>query len=316
MSAALLLFALGTPCLPEELGHLEPADSAPPATVVTAPVAAAAPAPAPKASLPAAPRSDVVAPVAPVAGDATKGSQESSLYRVGYGMLGQLGQIQIAFTTLGNRVRAQGLGTGTMFGLGNYEKRIESHLDSRGRTASRWISYRLQGGKTVIDTVAQGRPGTLAVHRQRTGRPDEKHQLARQQTVMDPLTFLYNLRVDPPRAPRAFEVLDGRALWQIAVEPAVAGTLDRRRPALVVRGRATPIDWDGKPDDERTARSFTIWLDNDSGRTPLRLVMPLAVGEVRVELTGTIVRPTGATAARAAGAGESSGRTTRLVRSR
>jgi hypothetical protein len=289
MSAALLLFALGMPCLPEELGQLEPA-VVPAPVVAAAPLAAAAPAPAPKASLPAAPaRSSAAA-------GATRGSQESSLYRVAYGMLGQLGQIQIAFTTLGNQVRAQGLGTGSMLGLGNYEKRIESHLDTRGRTASRWISYRLQGGKTVIDTVAQHRPGALAVHRQRTGKPDEEHRLARAQAVMDPLTFLYNLRVDPPRAPRAFEVLDGRALWQIAVEPATAGTLDRRRPALLVRGRATPIDWDGRPDGERTARTFTIWLDTDSGRTPLRLVMPLAVGEVRVELAGTIVRPTTATA--------------------
>jgi hypothetical protein len=305
MSPALLLFALGTPCLPEELGHLEAPVAVPPALVVTAspglvpaPAPAPAPVPVPKAAQPAAPAS-------------VRGSQESSLYRVGYGMLGQLGQIQIAFTTQGHRVRAQGLGTGNMLGIGNYEKRIESHLDTRGRTASRWISYRLQGGKAVIDTVAQRRPGTLAVHRQRTGRPDEEHQLARQQPVMDPLTFLYNLRVDPPRAPRSFEVLDGRALWQIAVEPAVAGTLDRRRPALVVRGRAAPIDWDGKPDDERTARSFTIWLDTDSGRTPLRLVMPLAVGEVRVDLTGTIVRPTGATAA-----GPTTAESLKLVRSR
>jgi hypothetical protein len=293
MSAALLLFALANPCLPEELGQLERV--VPPAPVAAVvPATAAAAAPAPKASLPAAP------PRAPArsgaATGATRGSQESSLYRVAYGMLGQLGQIQIAFTTLGNQVRAQGLGTGSLFGIGNYEKRIESHLDTRGRTASRWISYRLQGGKAVIDTVAQHRPGTLAVHRQRTGRPDEEHQLARTQPVMDPLTFLYNLRLDPPRAPRSFEVLDGRALWQIAVEPATTGTLDRRRPALLVRGRATPIDWDGKPDAERTARSFTIWLDTDSGRTPLRLVMPLAVGEVRVELAGTIVRPTTATA--------------------
>ena len=271
MSAALLLFALGTPCLPEELGHLDP----PPPPVVPTPPPVALPPPVPKTE---APR-----PAPPTA-------QESTLYRVGYGVLGPLGQIQIAFTTTGHAVRAQGMGTGSMFGMGNYEKRLESHLDARALASSRWVTYRKQGGKAVSDTVAQPRPGSIEILRKRTGKADEEHRFDRQQAVMDPLTFLYSLRRDPPRAARTFEVLDGRALWLISVEPAVAGSLDNRRPALVLRGRANPIDWEGKHDDERSARTFTIWLDNDADRTPLRLVMPLAVGDVRVELAA-VSRP-------------------------
>ena len=275
MSAALLLLALGMPCLPEELGHIDAPPAEPPAEAATpAPAAVPAPAPQPKAAA-------VARPAAPA-----KGVLESSIYRVAYGVLGQLGRIQIAFTTTGEKVRAQGLGTGSMMGMGQYHKQLESHLDRRALTSSRWVSHRVvQDARTVTDTVAQPRPGAIEMVRKRTGKPDEEYRFARQQPVLDPLTFLYALRVQPPRKQQVFEVLDGRALWLITVEAAVEGSLDKR-PAVVLKGRANPILWDGQHDSERTARRFTIWLDGDAARTPLRLVMPLAVGEVRVELAG------------------------------
>ena len=136
--------------------------------------------------------------------------------------------------------------------------------------------------------------------RRRTGRPDEGHRFVRKQPVLDPLTFLYRLRNRPPQTAQTYEVLDGRALWLIAIEPGRAATLDRGRSALMLRGRASPIFWDGQADPERSARNFTIWLDNDRYRTPLRLTMPLPVGEVRVDLA-SIQRQAPAPAPAAAG---------------
>jgi hypothetical protein len=81
-------------------------------------------------------------------------------------------------------------------------------------------------------------------------------------------------------------VLDGRALWVLTLQAPRPATLDARWSALALKGRAEPIFWDGEADPERTARDFTIWLSDDPAHTPLRLVMPLAVGEVRVDLAG------------------------------
>jgi hypothetical protein len=121
--------------------------------------------------------------------------------------------------------------------------------------------------------------------------------------VLDPLAFLYQLRSRPPTRAQAFEVLDGRALWLISVEPARGVKLDNGRAALAMHGRASPIFWDGQKDPERAPRNFTIWLDNDRYHTPLRLTMPLPVGEVRVDLAAIQreVIPPAPTAARAAG---------------
>ncbi len=273
MTATLLLIALGgIPCLPEELGYTapRPTDLLPPASEAPppAPPETATPAPMP---IPAPPPPRPVQPT------------EAIRYRVKYGMLGDLGEIQISFAFPGDAVRASGVGKGSLLGFGQVEKRLDSQLDVRGMPR-RWTSSRIQAGKTITDSIEQPTPGWIEVVRRRSGRPDEGHRFVRKQPVLDPLTFLYRLRNRPPQTAQAYEVLDGRALWLITVEPGQAATLDRNHAALMLRGRATPIFWDGQPDPERSARGFTIWLDNDRYRTPLRLVMPLPVGEVRVDL--------------------------------
>jgi hypothetical protein len=269
------LIALGgIPCLPEELGYTAPrpidllppvSEAPPPAPPETRPAPAPVPAPAPAPAPPTQP-------------------SEAIRYRVMYGVFGELGEIKISFSFPGDAVRATGVGKGSLLGFGQMEKRLESQLDGRGMLPRRWISSRIQSGRTITDSIEQPSPGWIEVVRRRTGRPDEGHRFVRKQPVLDPLTFLYRLRSRPPQSAQAYEVLDGRALWLIAIEPARSATLDRGRSALMLRGRANPIFWDGQPDPERTARSFTIWLDNDRYRTPLRLVMPLPVGEVRVDL--------------------------------
>jgi hypothetical protein len=291
-----MLIALGgMPCLPEELGYLSPRDMVLP-PVSEAPVVPEKPEPTP----PPPPRAPVAA----------ARPAEAIRYRVMYGVFGELGEIRISYAFPGDAVRASGVGKGSLLGFGEMEKRLESQLDASGLTPRRWVTSRIQSGKTTTDTIEQPVPGSIEVVRRRTGRPDEGHRFVRKQAVLDPLAFLYQLRSRPPARAQAFEVLDGRALWLISVEPARGAKLENGRPALVMSGRASPIFWDGQKDPERAARNFTIWLDSDRYHTPLRLTMPLPVGEVRVDLA-TIQRqtlPAPTTAARPAGGAALAGR--------
>ena len=143
------------------------------------------------------------------------------------------------------------------------ERHLESQLDAKALSSRRWVTSRVQSGRTTVDTIEQPSPGSIEVVRRRTGRPDEGHRFVRKQPVLDPLGFLYWIRNRPPQTPQAYEVLDGRALWLITVEPARGGAMDKGRAALMVRGQANPIFWDGQRDPERAARSFTLWLDTD-----------------------------------------------------
>ncbi len=265
----MLIVLGGMPCLPEELGYLSPRLTVELPPVSEAPVVPETP-PTPP-------------PVVPPPRLPTRPS-EAIRYRVMYGLFGELGEIKISFAFPGDAVKAIGVGKGSLLGFGQMEKRLESQLDGKGLTPRRWVTSRIQSGRTTTDTIEQPVPGSIEVVRRRTGRPDEGHRFVRKQPVLDPLAFLYRIRHHPPRTAQAYEVLDGRALWLISVEPARGGALEKGRPALMVRGQASPIFWDGQRDPERAARSFTLWLDKDRYHTPLRLTMPLPVGEVRVDL--------------------------------
>jgi hypothetical protein len=63
--------------------------------------------------------------------------------------------------------------------------------------------------------------------------------------------------------------------------------------ALRLDGRAEPIYWDGAPDPDRPVRSFTVWLADDAYRTPLKMVMPIGIGEIQVDLVSLTRSPRG-----------------------
>jgi hypothetical protein len=267
-----VLFAFGSaPCLPQELGHLTPA-----------PAPHAMPARALLALLPPPPP-----PPAPLAGrsfgNGTTPLDETMSYTVDYSLLGRLGDLQLWFVHPGHGVRAVAVGKGTLIGAGTLEKRVDSQIDPHAAGTTRWVSTRVQSGKTITDTIVQSVPGSVEVLRRRADRPDQTHNLRRGRPLLDPLGFLFALRARPPAAAETFEVLDGRALWIITLRPARSATLDGQG-ALAVAGHAEAILWDGSPDRERTDRDFTVWLSSDQLHTPLKLVVPLALGEVRVSL--------------------------------
>jgi Protein of unknown function (DUF3108) len=270
-----LLLALGTqPCLPAELGKIDPPSAiqvqgAPASVPVTAP-----PPPPPKA---------VVRPPA-------LALEERAQYRINFGVLGQLGELNINLTPAlqGNLVQLLGRVKASVFGIGETEKRIVSEFDPTSLGARRWTSLRLSSGKSVTDFARQTSPGTVALVRRRPGRADQPDTLVRKAPVMDALTFILRMRLEPPRSPQTYEVLDGHGLWLLTISPArpVKGDFGK---ALQLDGRAQPIYWDGSADKERPTRSFSVWLSDDQFHIPLRLVMPLSVGEVRADLV-TVTR--------------------------
>jgi hypothetical protein len=262
-----LLLALGAPpCLPAELGKIDP-----PSAIQPQP---ATPPPAPARPTP---------PAAPALA-----REERAQYRINFGILGQLGELNLNLTPGKDVVQLLGQVKASLFGIGETEKRIVSEFDPASQRARRWTSLKVSGKSSITDFARQAKPGTVNLVRRRPGKPDQPETLVRQAAVMDPLTFILRMRLAPPRAPQVFEVLDGHGLWLITIAAAVPATGDLGR-ALRIEGKADPVFWDGSHDDDRPHRTFTVWLSDDAFHTPLRLVMPLSVGEVRADLV-TVTR--------------------------
>ncbi|HEX7598864.1 MAG TPA: DUF3108 domain-containing protein [Polyangia bacterium] len=209
---------------------------------------------------------------------------EAARYRVSYSLTGEVGQALIRFAPAAGSgqmvVRASGIGQGAVLGFGKTEKRVESEFDTRALQSMRWTMTRTSGSETVVDIAEQPKAGAVSVLRKRAGQPDQNESMTRATSVLDPLGLLLRLRVAPLTAPSTFEVLDGRALWLL--------TLSAARPTkdhlLQLDGRAEPIYWDGSPDRERTGRNFSLFLNDDGFRTPMRLTVPFGPGEARAEL--------------------------------
>jgi hypothetical protein len=255
---------LPRPCLPTELGHTNPPVVAPPP-------------PPPPPPAPPAPAKPVPAPLS---------REERAQYKLAFGILGKLGELSISVSPAPNApVKLVGKAHGSLLGFGETEKRLEAELDPRSLAARRWTAVRTSGGKSVTDFADQLQPGAVTMLRRRPGKGDRPAALRRASAVLDPLSFLMRLRVAPPATPQTYEVIDGQGLWIITVAPARVEA-DGAGRALRLQGNAAPIAWDGHPDRERSTHAFTLWLTADEFRTPLKLVMPLAVGEARAELVG------------------------------
>ncbi len=241
---------------------------------------------------PALPATAPSAPPSPLA------REERATYRIDFGVLGQVGEIKLglmpALDAADKTLRLWGRGGGSILGLVEAEKHIETQFDLAAARPRSWTSVRVQSGKTITDRARQDQPGSVALLRQRSDRPDEKDTFTRKEPLLDPLGFLLRLRLDPPRTPRSYEVLDGRALWIITVAPATSADAPDQPgsgPTLRLEGQAKPIYWDGDVDPDRPTRTFTLVLADDPYRTPLRLVMPLGIGEVRAELSALSRHP-------------------------
>jgi hypothetical protein len=279
IGAWLTLLSLNPTCLPFENGVAAANDTPPPASVAR----------------PVVPPPPVAKPPAPVPAPLTM--NERARYRIAFGAF-DVGEISLTLDadTRGVRapgqpslVRARGQGEGSIIGLGRIATQIETEFDP-GRLASRrWTSTRIRDGGTIRDRIDQSEDGKLAMARARDGHPGASANVAVPAPVLDPVGLLLRLRASPPAVGGPAQVLnliDGQALWRVTVAGAGFDMLDGERPTLRLDGRAEPIFADGRPDigGDRTTRSFRLWLSEEPSRMPLRLQMPLGIGDLVVSL--------------------------------
>jgi hypothetical protein len=217
---------------------------------------------------------------------------ESATYRVSFGIFGEVARATVTYTPEappegggaggGRIVRLVGSGDGTVLGFGRTEKRIESEFDPATLAARRWTNVRSTSSQTTADGAVQATAGSLALLRKRTGQPDLPESFTRSVPVLDPLSFLLRLRLALPTTPTTCEILDGRALWIAALGAAHPDPDDAT--LLRVEGQMDPVYWNGSVDPERSRHTFSLFFTADRYHTPIRLVVPHALGEFRAEL--------------------------------
>jgi len=274
-----LLTLMALPCFPEELGQI-------PSGVQEA-------APLPPPPPPPPPITVILPPFVPL--PVPVAMLENAHYKIGYGLLGQIGEIRTAIQDdhtegAARLVKVGGYGEGAIFGLGRMRTQIDGLFDPSGPGSRRWTAARWKDDQTITDVIDQPRPGAVSIERRRSGRATERQTAHLPQPTFDPIGFILRLRIAPP-APgqtQVLQVMEGRALWRATLTGAgtqplpdsAAGT-----SALRIDGRLDPIFYDGRSDDsDRPHRTFTLWLSSDAARVPLRLSVPIGLGDVVVEL--------------------------------
>jgi len=274
------------PCFPVELDQLptpandaviQPAAATPPAAVLPPPPPPPPPTPTP-APLPI--------PVSML---------ENARYRIGFGLLGQVGEIRTAIQgdhTEGavRLVTIGGYGEGSILGLGRLRTQVDSQFDSSLLGSRRWTAARWKGDQTIIDVIDQARPGAFTLERRRSGRATERQAANLSSPTFDPLGLILRVRIAPPTPgqTQVLQVMEGRALWRVTLSTAGTQPLPDSAAGIIalrIEGQMDPIFYDGRTDDaDRPHRTFTLWLSNDAARVPLRLSVPVGIGDVVVEL--------------------------------
>lgn len=274
----------GTPAPDAQAAGVTEEARADPSAAAPAPVPATPPLPAP-AALP------LPAPAPPLAPSPLL-PKETASYRVSFGLFGEVARATLTLAPEVVRtaeagaptaiIRAQGTGDGAVLGFGRSEKQLESEFDPATLAARSWTNARTRSGRLTVDGAVQRALGQVALLRKRTGEPDLAESFARGAAILDPLSFLLRLRMALPQATTRYEILDGRALW--LAEVGAAGP-DPEDPTLLrVEGHVDPVYWNGTPDPKRSRHRFALSFTRDPTHTPVRLVVPHGMGELRAEL--------------------------------
>ncbi len=298
-AAALLSFVLSSFCQPSAPAPVPAAAVQPtePPPFVPAPTSAAARAPVlPIHAVSVFAGVHRVAALPPL--PAPLSGHEVAHYRIRYGILGGLGEARLYVEDVrmdGERrlVAARGWGQGSLLGFGRMEKKVETALDSGALTPRRWTSSRKKDGKDITVSGDQPAAGQVAITRREGTNAPSSSELRLAEPALDPVGLLLRLRVTPPApgALLALNVFDGGNLWRVFLRGAGSDALpsgdSTTTRALRFDGRAEPVSWSGQPDPGRTARSFVLWLSSDDTHMPLRLSVPLPLGEVVAELVAS-----------------------------
>lgn len=211
-------------------------------------------------------------------------ARERARYTISYGLLGDVGSVEIE---LDGR-KASGRGAGSVFGMAELERTLESALDPTTLVPQRWTSTKTSADRSITDVATRVDPGVVSLLRKRTDRADDARTLATGTAVLDPLSFLAALRLRPPAEGAVYLVLDGRALWRMTVKGVERGPLVARVPragnGVTFHTEARPVTWEGFADEDRPTRNFALTLTDDAYRTPWLLRMNVGLADVEVRL--------------------------------
>ncbi len=155
---------------------------------------------------------------------------------------------------------------------------------------------------TVIDLAGRANDMLPIQFRLNEGVPTDEPQKVSMKDVWDYNAFLVALRSweGPKGTATSIEVFRSRWLWHVDVKIASIGKLSTELgdlPAIRVDGHAFKVDRNLKKDPTADERDFSVWISNDDGRVPLRLVARTDYGDVRMEIVdyqpgnGTRLRP-------------------------
>lgn len=155
---------------------------------------------------------------------------------------------------------------------------------------------------TVIDLAGRANDMLPIQFRLNDGAPSDEPQKVSMKDVWDYNAFLVALRSweGPTGTATSIEVFRSRWLWHVDAKIASVGKVSTdlgELPAIRVDAHAVKMGRDLTKDPTADERDFSVWISNDDGRVPLRLVARTDYGDVRMEITdyqpgsGTRLRP-------------------------
>ena len=224
-----------------------------------------------------------------------KGSERGH-YRIRHGLVGDVGEVELRLSQLPSaNNQALWLGEGNAFGsfLGIGESStFRSQFDAVTGLSTTWSLKRDTGSATISDESVQASPGVVQTHRIHSKKPEDWSTLNAGAGTIDPFGLLMRLRTRPPvSGPDELMVLDGRALWKVTVSPGQATTVmvgGQSIAALRYALRSDPLDWQRAPSKTRVTQKLVVWLTNTVTRTPLALEAQTSLGNIRIEVVGTV----------------------------
>ncbi|MDB4959873.1 MAG: hypothetical protein JWO36_7442 [Myxococcales bacterium] len=212
---------------------------------------------------------------------------ELASYEIGVGDLSEVGGKQ----TVVVQAHAKTVGFGAFVKVDDY---FSSWIDVLTGRSVRWMTDEFDTNgkdKERTDADLAGRSGNLVpiTFHLNDETPKPEPQLVTKPDVWDYNAFLVALRSweGPAGSAVSVEVLRSRYLWH--VEMKIGGkeklvTELGELPALRFDGHTYKLDRKGGRDKESDERDFTVWISDDDGRVPLKVVAKTDYGDMKMEI--------------------------------
>ncbi len=142
---------------------------------------------------------------------------------------------------------------------------------------------------TMIDVAGRTANSLPIQFHLNDGKPTDEPQKVSMKDIWDYNAFLVALRSWEGETGTAttIEVFRSRWLWHVDIKIASVGKVTTELgelPAIRVDGHAVKMDRNLLKDPSSDERDFSVWISNDDGRVPLRLVARTDYGDVRMEI--------------------------------